>query len=586
MKNKIENYKYFDIIIVLAIIVSSYFIMSIVSDYIGLYYDAVNPDHLAPFILNKVKEGTNIFDLIYLGQVYHGVFNSYVMAFLIEVVGAPSASLLHFTSATYSSIICIMIYKILRKCKVDKLLSAFICVLTSLSTALLCINITQFYVELSGMVFEIIGISIFIDYLKTNNIKKLLLVGLFSGLACYGYYNYAFFIPAFIIIIIIHNIKNKNNIINSIMIYIPGILLGVLPYILGYSQRVFGESSHKYLIYSSILLFMIIWIIYTYKVFQKDNKKKKIISIIILIGIITFCILSYSSLLLTSLEAKSSNVNIGFFEKITRLFDKYFGLVNSSTVEQRLFNKILFSTKNIINYISAFLFIFSVVISFIRYRRNKIKNNKILYLFILVFVYFVLAFFISLSGLSEQHFVPMLFINSIVLSISINYLISLINNDKIKNIVKIIFYLFIMIGIGLNIYGNKLVVSNLYKTGGQNGAFSTKINDISYDALDDKGRGIKDYYVFKEWGYDASFRYLTNESIPHIEDINNNIKTKDILDNYIEDYQIIMICQNENTKNSIINELDEYGDSINYSIKTIYERNGSLAYYKIVINNK
>ena len=94
-------------------------------------------------------------------------------------------------------------------------------------------------------------------------------------------------------------------------------------------------------------------------------------------------------------------------------------------------------------------------------------------------------------------------------------------------------HLFIIIEIGLNLYGNKLIVSNLYKTGGMNGAFSTKINDISYEALDDKGRGIKNLYVFKEWGYSASFRYLTNESVFNIEDINNNVKTKDILDSYM-----------------------------------------------------
>lgn len=585
---RIENSKYFDFIVIILILLTSYFVMSMFTNHIGLYYDSVNPDFLGRHLLNLIKDKTNPADLIYLGQVYHGVINGYVMAFMIYITGAPSVALLHFINATYGAIICSFVYKILRKCNADKLISALISIFLSISTALLCIYLTQYYIELSGMVFLIFGINSLVNYIKEKNNKTLFFIGLFSGLACYGYYNYVFLVLPFISIIIMENIKNKKKIFDLIMIFITGFILGILPYFMGYNKLAFSTSNYKYLIWYSILILLLIWIVTSYKSYLKDNKKGKIISFVGLILIGCFSILKYAKIIILNFTNKISPNNDSIFEKIINQLDsvkgKFFGLVNGTTMEFRLVGHTVIPIKNIINYVFVLLFVVAVIISFILYKKKKENNKKILYSFITYILYLIAAFIVAVSALSEQHFVPMLFINGLVFALILTYLLKLIKKVRIYNILKVIVCLFLIFEIVLNIKANKSFVKELYYTGGVNGAYSLKINEIAYDAMDNYNRGIKELYVFEEWGIATSFTYLTNNHIPKLESFNGELTLDEIINDNIDEFQIVVITGNDELSSSFICELNEKYNYLSYSDELIYHRNGELAFHKLTIN--
>lgn len=582
--DKINNYKHIDIVFYTIIIVLSYLLMMSISNHIGLYYDSVNPDHLSPFVLDKIKAGDSIFSYPVLGKVYHGMINTYVMAFIIAIVGVPSATLLHFVSASYGAFICSMVYHILKKCNVNKIISGLLSILASISTSLLCIYITQFYVELSGMVFEIIAINLFINWIKKRDNKTLLFVGILSGLACYGYYNYAFFIPSYICVIIAnHIIEKKKNCINSIMIFISGLMLGLTIYIYGYSQMIFNNN----IVICVISFIWISWAIYNYIVFKKNIKNQKKLSIFFLILIGIFCIHYYLPLLLNTFSSMSDDLNKGLFSKIlsqiNTVKNRYFGLLNATTIEKRLLGTKSICTKGLINYLSLILILISNIIMMYKRKKSKKIDKSVLYVFITILIYFLVSFFIALSALSEQHFVPMVFINIIALGISIQYIINNIKNNKISIMFEYIVTIFIFMSIILNVYCNRIIISKLYYTGGINGAYSTKINDIAYEAMDNYNRNIKEIYIFEEWGYGTSFTYLTNNLVPYIEDYEANIDINEVIDKYIDDYQIAIYYKKDNLTEEYLKILNNYS-FIKYSFATIYMRNGDLAYNKIIID--
>lgn len=589
--NKVIKSNKFDTIIYVSIVIISYFIISVIGNYVGLYYDSVNPEHLSPFLLNNFKTGAGFWAYPILGKVYHGLLNAYIMTFLLMLISIPSITLLHFVSASYGAFISCMIYKILKKLKVNKIIAGLVSILTSLSTALIYIYVSQYYIELTGMVFEIIAINLFINWLINHKNKSLLASGVLSSVACFGYYNYIFFAPSYIVLTLIESYHEKKNILNNVMIYIIGFVIGLLPYIIGYSCIIYNDSKYRSPILIFIIFFIIFWCITSYNNFKKDDNKKKKLSIFGLVIIIVYSIKNFLPMIFNCFSSLSSKTSsISFFKKIFLMLksvkNSYFGLITGKSVENWIFMNNFSKIKEKSAFIIVLIIAISILLYFIKLIKNRHNDKKIGYMLITYFFYFLFAFFIAVSALSPQHFVPMFFMNMIFFGISIQFILNFVkdNYKKLLNSTKFVMLLILISIILINIFSNRIIFSELFLKGPE-GSFSPKLNEIATEAIDSYSQNIKQIYVFGNWGFTTSFTYLTRGLIPTFEYADGNIDVDDFLEKYINDNQIVLVSSDEDKVKEYIHCLKKH-KKIEYKLDTKYLRNGKITYYTITIKNK
>ena len=138
------------------------------------------------------------------------------------------------------------------------------------------------------------------------------------------------------------------------------------------------------------------------------------------------------------------------------------------------------------------------------------KINMLCSLFIVLISYAVGAIgFISRMG--GQHFTPIFFIVLLIIGIEGDIIITFINKESLVKLIYIIGLFTIFMGI----INTNILHKNLQFTGGKN-KFNAQINELSYEALDSRRKGINDLYIFPDWGFMCGFNYLTMNQIPYL----------------------------------------------------------------------
>lgn len=181
------------------------FVLGAVSDITvpGLYMDAVNPDYLVVRLLEQsaatpawVLPGTLLFGLFpVLGQIYHGALPYWL--------GLPSYALfgtgiigIRLTNMLFGLLVLVAAGLFLRAFRVSPILTAFVLAALGLDPGFLFTFRTQFYITVLPLASLLIAIA-WAEYRHLTPTPKLALgIGVLAGVAFYGYFIYAFLVPA------------------------------------------------------------------------------------------------------------------------------------------------------------------------------------------------------------------------------------------------------------------------------------------------------------------------------------------------------------------------------------------------------
>lgn len=498
----------------------------------GIYLDAVNPDYYAVQILNPSEYSSSWFlphlGIPLLGQLYHGTITMICQLITILITGSTSALQLRLLNCCYGYACCLILWKILKKTEVNGWIASIVVLILSLSPNLVSFYRTQYYIMLPGVFFFLLSVFYAIKWKEDEKDKTLLLMGIFTGLSFYDYFSFGFCIPGFIITILYIAKKNKRNIRKTLALYLIGLIIGCIPYLIGYSMLILAKYND--IAYSIrivlALLFAIVFgvlIVYFYriqikeKLGNKDRIKTTVVLATMGILIILFAILALHSSRDYLISLNVAGTEAGFIQRIKLLIQYTKNVLNHSSLEYLVMGETIQSS---LHFIPLFSLLISFAISVHAIIRKRFSTISITIVFILIgSLFYYLLSIIFASRMQSQHFVVMLFVNYLLLGLSFGELLRIskesIHTSSLQKATAITiicvfgFFAFTCITSQNTIsmkMKNDRKIQNMY--------YTQAVDKIAETALQNHDKSIDEYYIFPEWGLMCGFDYLTCNTIP------------------------------------------------------------------------
>lgn len=521
-----ENPKKF--IVILTFFLLNLFSVLKMNGELGLYLDAVNPDYLSVQFLNKNTYSFSMtlpyIGIPLLGQAYHGTVTMLVSMAVIMITGCTSTLQLYITNCIYGTAAVYLLYMLLLKSGANKKTSFASCFLLLLSPNLTAAYVTQYYIELPGIIFSLLMFLYLTDWKTSANNQKLLLAGLFGGIAIYSYFNFLFFFPFVLLTVIKSSTKAKGfKLHKNIFTLLTGYAFGCTPYILGYISLVLlsvdnlsSQNRSIYLLIAAALIF--ISLIYLYKL--QSSSKNNILpsSLIILSGCTLLFIVGIY--IYNNYQGYFNGLNIAgtpgnLFVRLKYLYHNLILVLFHSALEYLVMNK----------YVTHYLFIIPLttfilsVYVFILQHTNSAHIDTEKYKFIKKAFCCILIYFLCSIGMATrmqgQHFVCMIFIMYFIFGECLTILLEYWSAHNPKPIQKVLKPGICVIAIVLLMDQTSVVlgIQSVPEANNANPYYSTAINNLSEMATTEKKNGKRQYYVFPEWGMSCGFDYLTMNTI-------------------------------------------------------------------------
>lgn len=512
-----------------------FFILSLISvlkmnGKIGLYLDAVNPDYLSVQLLNK---NTHYFSmslpgigLPLLGQIYHGTITMFISMAVILLTGTTSTIQLYITNCLYGTLAVYILYILLLKTGANKKTSFAACFLLLLSPNLTAAYVTQYYIELPGIIFSLLMFYFLIEWKSSSTVdyKKLLMAGVWGGLAIYSYFNFLFFFP-FVFLIVMKASRNTGDfkLSKNIFTLLSGYALGCTPYILGYISLVLLAVENLPVKIRYIFLFISVALIYGTLVFlyklQCSSKNNIFISsFITLFGCVLLSIMGIY--IYHSYQGYFNGLNVagtagGIFTRLKYIYKNLLLVLCHSALEYLVINKFVTYGLFIIPLTTSAL---SIWVFILRHAKSAhIDKEKISFIrkaFCCALLY-LLCCIGTATRMQGQHFICMIFIMYFILGECLTIILEYWTANRPGLISKILKPGVLCMAIILIISQTNVVlgIQNVSDHDNANPYYSTAVNHLSEMAMTEKENGEKQYYVFPEWGISCGFDYLTMNTI-------------------------------------------------------------------------
>ncbi len=549
----IEKYKEQIIILIIMLILALFQVIRCI-EYPGLYYDAVNPDYMAVQLLYPQVENPlwivphTGFPL--LGQLYHGTLTAWVQTVVIGLTGNASLWTVRTTNMAYIVGICWLCYLIGRWVNINKIILYSGLVVIILSPQAYSLIRTQYYIKLPGTFFLLAAVYALMKVSKNEQKKGKLLIlsGVLCGLAAYTYFIFLFYIPAMILFCLVES-KSKKDKIKNVITWLIGVLGGGTLYIIGFfdlflTYATWNDELKKCIIYTftvSLIGIVVICCSLCAKNYYKDEVIKRVCCFLVFIGGIGIFIVGANlnkilDIILPQVQTLHVLGNkISFYTRVRQFFMFWKEVMSNRSLEQMMLGK----NTSILSQTYSCVFLLSLLLSLITTRKEK-GNHSILvgikFFFLLLSSYYIFSLpFISRMG--EQHFTPNYFITMLMIILQLGYLYSQ-NKNRMRQLVCICVVVILVV----SVINSNLLNTNMKLVGGVD-KYSSEINQISKEALEDYMMGKKVVYVFPEWGLFCGFNYLTMNQIPVLLKVD-----KQGLKDYVEEGYTIKLCTWEKEK--------------------------------------
>ena len=201
----------------------------------GIYMDAVNPDFMAAQLLHhhpgNPSAGLPSKIFVILGSLYHGVQNVYAGLPVFALFGFSVATL-RLAQAVFGVILLAALYHLIRRLtrSIPLALAGSLGLATEL--AFTASFRTQFYIVMGAASWLFVSLLLALPSDAESRIvrRRTFWSGVFCGLAAYGYFVLLFFVPAMLVLIGGGPRRDRREVRQWLM----GFAAGLSPYALGY----------------------------------------------------------------------------------------------------------------------------------------------------------------------------------------------------------------------------------------------------------------------------------------------------------------------------------------------------------------
>nr|WP_199044918.1 hypothetical protein [Dyella sp. ASV24] len=437
----------------------------------GLYLDAVNPDYLAAHVLNPeinnfrfLLPGNDKFPV--LAGYYYGVQNFYLALPFLAFFGS-SVTTIRLAQMVFGAIIVAASTKIIERLSRSYWISLAYGVMVASELAFIASFRTQNFIILGGLAWTFVSLLFLVP--RQENIKAgntgILMSGVFAGLASYGYFVLGFFFPAMILLVIKQAASKKK----GVLIWITGVCVGCLPYVVGYAKMWRAAGSFTQFIEQ---------------------------------------IRSGLSALHPIDETGSFIVNIHHAIDMTRL-----SLSNGEN-ELMILGDATHSPWGMLKF---YLLIGTTAIALVLLAKDLLSKRQIsldLMFALLPVSYFCVAAFFG-RRLWGHHFsvlVPFIYLMTAILFARLLKQVPNHHRNLARHALLALFAAAIILP---NVHQQNVFFRELNRTGGV-GKSSSAMTLMAEEALADGHNAI---YAFPDWGFFASFNVLTENRIPYVVDV-------------------------------------------------------------------
>ncbi len=539
----------------------------------GVYFDSAITDYIAstlvhPQVDNQTGMMMSHVGIPLIGNIYYGTLSMFAQIAVLQLFRGTVFTL-RITYLLYvvlcADLIFLIIYRLVGKFWIG-MCGLLLC---GTSISVLTLTRTQYDIMLPGACFFLLSI-IFLEKIITSKdddhlalAKLFYLMGLFLGVSFYDYFCFLFFVPVIVFVAIKHN---GHHLVYMMISSIWGFLCGCSLYFCG-----FADSFITNALGNTRLAFIVLMIFSTlfYAALAVPSfyflRKKAVPHIIwktyvILAGVVFVAAIGIAVVCSQLLISKINSFSLGGVESrktgsktafITHFFTLYYSLISGQAAESQINGVCTSIFGRLYFLIFLVITIVLVIMMIIKRERNKARD------FIFWMMSFYLSFYICsiplISGMQEQHMVPLLFLTFPYIVISVWYLARELKNMRYLA-VGILSTVFVI----MNLVDTYSFYHELNLTRGV-GAYSEELNLLFEEAYD-RSLNEKDVYFLVNPGVLPSFVYLTDNNIKvellYSIDGNFDLDKVSLIDEYLSDgYNVFLL--------SVYYDLDETIDELN-----------------------
>lgn len=525
-----------EILSVVCIWIAAFLVGTIAIHLPGVYYDAVYPDYIAavgafPGVDNFTQITRHV-GLPLLGNFYHGTMTAGVQYIILKCVGHAGRLTLRVVNLSYFAAAGSLVYFLCRKISKSNIIPLAGTLLCVTAPNVLALPRTQYYIMLPGCIF--LFCSFYTLYTNTDKEggfgpKAALLAGVFQGLAFYGYFTYLFFAPASVILIFFFSKGTKIQKIKTEFFFLWGILIGSIGYFAGYYDSVLtnllGEAALTKILLGCGILCMLIYLaipVYLLRRHENDEFGRKAMRVFLTANVIVLLLSCAVGVVIPFLyrDRMQSIVNLLVLSQTRYEGNRFlvfwqmmYMLVSGKSAQDVMFGEIsdgLFGGYFYLGIAMTAVTAAAVVLS----KKKGEKDPLLKYIgagYLYLAVYYIFTLPISV-GMQPQHFVATYFLLFLIIILDMVY----VGRHMAKPAGIIPGLIVLVFGISLNISNDMAFLDILNRTEGR-GKFSSALDKFAEEACLDEEKDHK-IYVFPQWGFNANFIYLTENSCMTVRD--------------------------------------------------------------------
>lgn len=549
-----------------------------IGENLGLYFDAVLPDYTATQLLHSQQYQEKWFvSWPLLTQLYHGSINMFISALVIMITGTTSVVQHRIINALIIVLCLWVIYNLLARegvsrtaCKLGVFI--FACMPTVLTFCL-----TQYYIELPGTFLMLCALLLLsrndTSYLNTWAVFALL------GFAFYSYFNFLFFYPGFLLITLWKEKDKLAAFIASCM----GMLLGASLYLFGYLQayvlnRICGVAEMIAVCFVVYMLLLLLLEVGIYRlVLQGKMRYCLMIGAATVFAAMIAVLLCWNQIssALESLNVAGESASIG--QRIRLVYDTACNSLSGISAEKWFFG---YSVMKYQKVPVVLLLIATVVYVVVFIIDKEFRKTTSAWKYLVVIIAYLCCCIPMITRMQTQHFVPicflMLFAGTLELAETTSWITGrILEIRQVKKGTQTVCVLCCVV-LSLLFLNDRFMILNEIEVTGGNGFYTSQINKLADDALENFEKGEKEIYLFPEWGFMSGFNYITNNHVA----FSTNSSSENMKKLMNEGYDVLVVYWNDSDTKTYSDLLNDAGAET--IIKYAYVGNeGRADFYKL-----
>jgi hypothetical protein len=185
---------------------------------------------------------------------------------------------------------------------------------------------------------------------------------------------------------------------------------------------------------------------------------------------------------------------------------------------------------------------------------------------------------VLITRMQTQHFVPLVFWAVMICTFELAQLAKWMAEKSVNtNLLKGLGCAIFLALISLNAMNRYRVVDQILRTGGK-GKYTSQINVMSEQALQNANAGEKEFYLFPEWGFMAGFNYITRNTIA----FSSAFELEDIRGYLDEGYEIEILTWEEEKIPEYLDAIESLPD-VRIEQTQYMQNDGQVAFYKLEV---